>query len=61
MHVRSFSLPVWAGMKSDSSMLFPKLITNTLLVTASLAASVLLAEGLIRVLYPERLFFSLSQ
>lgn len=42
-------------------MRFPRLITNTFLVTASLAASVLLAEGLIRILYPQKLFVSLSQ
>jgi hypothetical protein len=42
-------------------MRVPRLITNTLLVVGSLVASVLLAEGLIRVFYPQKLFFSVSQ
>jgi hypothetical protein len=42
-------------------MPFPRVITNTLLVVASLAASVLLAEGLVRIFYPQKLFFSVSQ
>lgn len=39
----------------------PRLITNSLLVIGSLVVSVLLAEGLIRVFYPQKLFFSVSQ
>lgn len=42
-------------------MRFPKLITNTLLVAGSLAASILLAEGVVRAFYPQKLFFSVSQ
>ena len=48
-------------MNGNLRMRFPRLITNTFLVVGSLAASLLLAEGLVRIFYPQKLFFSVSQ
>jgi hypothetical protein len=48
-------------MKGDSRTLLPRLMTNTFLVVVSLAASVLLAEVLIRAFYPQKLFFNVTQ
>lgn len=42
-------------------MRFPRFITNTFLVVGSVVVSVLLAEALVRIFYPQKLFFSVSQ
>ena len=48
-------------MKVGSRARFSRFITSVFLVVCSVIASVLLAEGFIRVFYPQKLFFNVTQ
>lgn len=48
-------------MKVGSRTRFSRFITKIFLVVCSVVASVLLAEAFIRVFYPQRLFFNVTQ